>query len=278
MRTSPGKVEDMAQVMEKQPVVIEATDDNFEQTVVEESKRRPVVVDLWASWCGPCRTLGPILEKVAEERSGEFLLAKLDVDANPYTAGQFGVQSIPTVIAFRDGRPIDGFVGAIPEPMVNEFVDRLMPTEAELEAEEALEEELEGDLDKAEAKYREALEVDPNNRDARVGLGRILAETARQEEARQVLMPVLPDPEAERILAMLEVRGWADLEGIGTLSSAKRLAAQGRWREALDGMLGALQDDPDARQAMLEVFTVLGDDGDDELVPEYRRKLAAALF
>jgi len=278
MRTSPGKVEDMAQVMEKQPVVIEATDDNFEQTVVEESKRRPVVVDLWASWCGPCRTLGPILEKVAEERSGEFLLAKLDVDANPYTAGQFGVQSIPTVIAFRDGRPIDGFVGAIPEPMVNEFVDRLMPTEAELEAEEALEEELEGDLDKAEAKYREALEVDPNNRDARVGLGRILAETARQEEARQVLMPVLPDPEAERILAMLEVRGWADLEGIGTLSSAKRLAAQGRWREALDGMLGALRDDPDARQAMLEVFIVLGDDSDDELVPEYRRKLAAALF
>lgn len=268
----------MAQVMEKGPVVIETTDADFEQTVVEESKRRPVVVDLWASWCGPCRTLGPILEKVAQERSGEFLLAKLDVDANPYTAGQFGVQSIPTVIAFRDGRPIDGFVGAIPEPMVNEFVDRLMPTEAELEAEEALEEELEGDLEKAEAKYREALDVDPNNRDARVGLGRILAETAREEEARQVLMPVLPDPEAERILAMLEVRAWSDLQGAGTLASAKRLAAQGRWREALDGMLGALQDDPNARQAMLEVFTVLGDDGDDELVPEYRRRLAAALF
>jgi thioredoxin-like negative regulator of GroEL len=162
--------------------------------------------------------------------------------------------------------------------MVNEFVDRLMPTEAELEAEEALEEELEGDLEKAEAKYREALDVDPNNRDARVGLGRILAETAREEEARQVLMPVLPDPEAERILAMLEVRAWSDLQGAGTLASAKRLAAQGRWRESLDGMLGALQDDPDARQAMLEVFTVLGDDGDDELVPEYRRRLAAALF
>ncbi len=207
----------MAQVMEKGPVVVEATDADFEQTVVEESKRRPVVVDLWASWCGPCRTLGPILEKVAEERSGGFLLAKLDVDANPYTAGQFGVQSIPTVIAFRDGRPIDGFVGAIPEPMVNEFVDRLMPSEAELEAEEALEEELDGDLEQAESKYREALDVDPNNRDARVGLGRVLAETDREDEARQVLMPVLPDPEAERILAMLEVRGWADLDEVGTL-------------------------------------------------------------
>jgi thioredoxin len=124
------------QVTESGPVVVEATDQNFLETVIEESKKRPVVVDLWASWCGPCRTLGPILERVAGEREGAFLLAKLDVDANPYTAGQFGVQSIPTVVAFRDGQPIDGFVGAIPEPMVNEFVDRLMPTEAELEAEE----------------------------------------------------------------------------------------------------------------------------------------------
>jgi putative thioredoxin len=266
----------MVQVTDKGPVVVEATDQNFAETVVEESKRRPVVVDLWASWCGPCRVLGPILEKVAHERGGAFLLAKLDVDANPYTAGRFGVQSIPTVVAFRDGEPIDGFIGAIPEPMVNEFVDRLMPTEAELEAEEAFEEELDGDLQAAERKYREALDVDPNNRDARVGLGRVLAETGRGEEARQVLMPALPDPEAERILAMLEVRGWADLSEPGTLASAKRLAAQGRWREALDGMLGALPDDPDARQAILEVFAVLGDE--DELVPEYRKKLANALF
>ena len=264
------------QVEQTEPVIVEATDQNFVETVVEESKKRPVVVDLWASWCGPCRTLGPILEKVAGERSGAFLLAKLDVDANPYTAGQFGVQSIPTVVAFRDGQPIDGFVGAIPEPMVNEFVDRLMPSEAELEAEDALEEELEGHLDDAEQKYREALEVDPNNRDARVGLGRILAETGREGQARETLAPALPDPEAERILAMLEVRDWADLTEPGTLASAKRLAAQGTWREALDGMLGAITDDPDARQAMLEVFTVLGDD--DELVTEYRRKLAAALF
>jgi putative thioredoxin len=124
----------MAQVIEKGgPVVIEATDQNFLEAVVEESRLRPVVVDLWASWCGPCRTLGPILEKVAEERGGNFLLAKLDVDANPYTAGQFGVQSIPTVVAFRDGKPIDGFVGAIAEPMVNQFIDKLMPSEAELE-------------------------------------------------------------------------------------------------------------------------------------------------
>ena len=258
------------------PVVIEATDENFMQAVLEESKQRPVVVDLWAGWCGPCKTLGPILEKVAGERDGSFLLAKLDVDANPYTAQQFGVQSIPTVVAFRDGQPVDGFVGAVPEAMVNEFVDRLLPSQADLEAREALEEELEGDVAGAEAKYREALQVDANNREARLGLGRILAETAREDEARQILMPLLPDPDAERVLSGIEVRGWSKLTEPGTLASAKRLAAQGTWREALDGMLGALRDDPEARQAMVEVFSVLGDD--EELVAEYRRKLANALF
>lgn len=279
METNLGKVEDMAQAERTQhagPVVVEVTDQDFLQTVVEESKRRPVVVDLWATWCAPCRTLGPILEKVAEERGGEFLLAKLDVDANPYTAGQFGVQSIPTVVAFKDGKPVDGFVGAIPEPMVKEFIDKILPTEADHEAQEALEEELQGDLDDAEAKYREALVADPDNRAARLGLGRVLAETGRDAEARELLMPLLPDPEAERVLAMLEVRSWASTSEPGTLASAKRLAAQGKYKEALDGMLGAVRDDPDARQAMLDVFAVLGED--DPLVAEYRRKLANALF
>jgi len=266
----------MVQLEEMEPVVVEATDQNFLETVVEESKRRPVVVDLWASWCGPCRTLGPILEKVAGERRGEFLLAKLDVDANPYTAGQFGVQSIPTVVAFRDGKPVDGFVGAIPEPMVNEFVDRLVPSEADRVAEAALEEELEGDLSDAEARYREALEKDAGNREARLGLGRVLAETGRDDDARQALMPLLPDADAAGVLSGIEVRSWASIEGPGTLSSAKRLAAAGKYREALDGMLGALGDDPDARQAMLEVFAVLGDEN--PLVSEYRRRLASALF
>jgi putative thioredoxin len=259
-----------------EPVVVEATDQNFVEAVVEESKRRPVVVDLWAAWCGPCRVIGPILEKVADERKGAFLLAKLDVDANPYTAGQFGVQSIPTVIAFKDGRPVDGFIGAIPEPMVNDFIDKLLPSEADLVAAEGLEEELGGDLEDAEARYRGSLESDPNNREARLGLGRVLAETGRDEEARETLMPLLPDADAERVLATLEVRSWADVEGPGTLASAKRLAAHGTYREALEGMLGALRDDPDARRAMLDVFAVLGDE--DPLVTEFRRRLANALF
>ena len=108
--------------------VVDVSDANFEQVVVEGSKERPVIVDLWAEWCGPCRTLGPLLEKVAAERDGAFLLAKLDVDANPMVAGAFGVQSIPTVIAFRDGEPVNGFVGAYPEDAINQFVDLLVPS------------------------------------------------------------------------------------------------------------------------------------------------------
>ncbi len=256
--------------------VVDVTDADFIDTVVEGSKERPVVVDLWASWCGPCKTLGPMLERVAEQRGGGFLLAKLDVDANPYTASQFGVQSIPTVIAFKDGKPVDGFIGAVPEPMVNEFIDRILPSDADLVAQVAQEDEASGDVADAELRYREALEADQGNRSARIGLGRILAERGDFDEARQTLMPVLPDPDAERILASITVSEWAIERGAGTLASAKRLAAQGKWREALDGMVGALRDDPDARQAMLEVFSVLGDE--DPLVPEYRRKLANALF
>jgi putative thioredoxin len=259
--------------------VIEATDDNFEQVVVEGSKDRPVVVDLWAEWCGPCKTLGPILEKVAAEREGAFLLAKLDVDANPMVASMFGVQSIPTVIAFRDGQPVTGFVGAYPEPAVNEFVDSLLPTEADVAAEGARAVADAGDLEGAEVGFREALEKDPNSAEAKIGLGRILAERGQLDAARELVRPLLPDPEAERVMAITRVRDWdSAVEGPGTLASAKRLAAQGKWREALDAMLAALQgDDRDAaREAMVDVFAVLGDD--DPLVQEYRRRLASALF
>jgi putative thioredoxin len=263
-------------VMESDPVVVDVTDGDFAETVVEESNRRPVVIDLWASWCGPCKTLGPILEKVAAEHSGDFLLAKLDVDANPYTAARFGVQSIPTVIAFRGGQPVDGFIGALPEDAVRQWIDKLLPSEADRAADEALQEERSGDTGDAEDRYRHVLASDPDNRAARLGLGRILAERGELEEARETIASLLPDPEAEAIMAMIRVAGWSSLTEAGTLASAKRLAAAGHWQKALDGMLGALRDDPDAREAMLDVFAVLGDE--DPLAQEYRRKLANALF
>jgi len=256
--------------------VIEVTDDDFAERVVEGSRERPVVVDLWAAWCGPCKVLGPILERVAEQRGGAFLLAKLDVDANPYTAGQFGVQSIPTVIAFRDGKAVDGFIGALPEPLVNEFIDRLLPTEADRAAREALAEAESGDLEGAEERLRAALSADPDNRDARLGLARILHDRGEDEEAGELLGSLLPDAEAGGLLARIRVSGWKKMDEAGTLASAKRLAAAGRWREALDGMLASLGDDPSAREAMLDVFAVLGDE--DPLTVEYRRRLASALF
>jgi putative thioredoxin len=268
---------EMGYVMEQRPTVVEVTDATFERQVVEESKTRPVVVDFWAEWCGPCKTLGPILEKVAAERGGEFLLAKLDVDANPYTAQAFGVQSIPTVVAFVDGRPVNGFVGAYPEPAVNQFIDSILPTEAETVVAEARAGEQAGDVAGAEQAYRDALAGDADNREARIGLARILLDRDELEDARELIAPVLPDREAERLASAIRVREWRDLDGSnGSLTGAKALAANGRWREALEGLLATAKDEPAAREAMVDVFNVLGDD--DPLVPEYRRKLASALF
>lgn len=260
--------------------VVDVTDADFEQIVIEGSKERPVVVDMWAAWCGPCRTLGPILEKVAGERDGAFLLAKLDIDANG--VGQALLQAvrsqgIPTVVAFRDGQPVSMFIGAYPETEVNAFVDQLLPSEADIEVADAEAEIDEGDLAAAEAGFREALAKDPDSREAAVGLARVLVARGEIDEARPLVMRHLPDPEAEAVHATIEVREWAEEPANGTLASAKRLAAKGRWRESLDGMLGAIQDDRDAaRQAMVTVFAALGDD--EELVAEYRRKLTAALF
>jgi putative thioredoxin len=257
--------------------VIEVTDRSFEQVVVEGSKERPVVVDMWAEWCGPCRQLTPTLEKVADERAGAFLLAKLDTDANPITASAFGVQSIPTVIAFKDGQAVTGFIGAYPEPEVNRFIDSILPTQAEKKAEEARSVEESGDLATAEERYRQVLHDDPDNRDASVGLARILVDRGELDEAEGLVGKHRPDAEAEKVLATITLRRWSDPTENGILGEAKRLVASGDVIGGLAGMLQALEEDRDAaRDAMITVFTAVGDD--DPLVQEYRRLLSAALF
>jgi putative thioredoxin len=239
------------------------------------------VVDLWAAWCGPCRTLGPILEKVAAERGGAFLLAKLDVDANQVGNALLQAvrsQGIPTVVAFRDGEPISMFIGAYPESEVNAFIDQILPSEAEVATEEARDEEAAGDVEAAERRYRDALDADPENRDAGVALARILMERGDLDGARALASRFAPDPEAEQVLATIRVQGWAELGDDGSLlTEAKRSAAAGRFEEALEGMLRSIRDGRDeATAAIRDVFKVLGDD--QPLVVEYRRRLASALF
>ncbi len=259
--------------------VVDVTDADFEQVVIEESAKRPVVVDMWASWCAPCRTLGPTLEKVAAERGGAFLLAKLDVDANAVgNALLQAVQSqgIPTVVAFSGGQPVNMFIGAYPEQEVNRFIDEILPTEAQVEVEEARAVEASGDVASAEAGFREALDKDPESKEAAIGLARILVGRDEVGEASTLVAPLLPDPEAELVMSAVRVRGWASLDGADRLTQAQKAAGLRRWREALEGLLAAFDDDPSsAREAMVDVFATLGDD---PLVAEFRPKLAARLF
>src|SRR5207302_6268181 len=159
-------------------VMIDVTDETFEKEVLDRSVEVPVVVDLWAEWCGPCRTLGPILEKVVGETDGKVVLAKVDVDANPRVSARFRVQSIPAVYALSNRQVVDHFVGALPEASVREFIGRLAPAETEVDRLVAA-----GD----EASLRQALDLEPGNEKAVVGLAELLVSKGDSEEALSLL-------------------------------------------------------------------------------------------
>ena len=266
---------------DQSPNVIEVTDQNFGVAVLDESRHRPVVVDFWAAWCQPCRMIGPVLERLADEHTGQFLLAKLDVDANPQASAAFGIQSIPAVKAFRDGRLVNEFIGALPEQAIRQWIQTVLPSEAEGLAGQAAQAEREGRTEEAERLYRKALADEPGNRPAALGLGGLLAMRGEAEPARDILSGLRPDPEAERLLAAIDVSQWASPNGDSPLAAAERAAAEGKFQEALEVFLAAVRNGTEeekdrAREAMLKVFAVLGDD--DPLTREYQRKLAAALF
>src|SRR5207253_1810862 len=163
--------------------MVEVTDDTFVQAVLEESHRRPVVVDFWAEWCAPCRMIGPVLERLATERGGEFLLAKLDVDNNPQAAQAFRIQGIPAVKAFRDGKLVDEFVGAIPEDLIHQFIDGLVPSDADRAVARAEELEAGGQAAEAERLFREAFEADAKNVGAALGLAEAVRRARRRGPA-----------------------------------------------------------------------------------------------
>jgi len=232
----------------------EVTDATFEQAVIARSNQVPVVVDLWAPWCGPCKTLGPVLERVVGETDGAVELAKVNVDENPNISGMFQVQSIPAVYAMRDGKVVDGFVGALPEAQVREFVGRLTPAPSEADQLAAV-----GD----EASLRRALELEPGHAGAVAGLARLLLDRGEATAALEVLSKIPETPEtrtlaAEARLAERQVVVGEDVTGL------------------LDSLLERVRGDDEARQEFVDLLETLG--ADDPRRTKYRKALAARLF
>ncbi len=278
--------------------IVDVGDPEFEREVLERSERVPVVVDFWAPWCGPCRTLGPVLERLAEEHAGAFVLARVNADEAPAAAQAFGVRSIPAVKAFRDGALVAEFVGAQPESVVRQFLAPLLPTEADREVAGAERAAADGDADTAEAGYRAALALDGRHPGALLGLAGTLAARDRRAEALELLEQVAgsrrDEERAERLAAELRTAGGAaDLEALRASAAARpddldaaldlgrALAAAGRHEAALETLLEVVRRDPGhaegaARQAMIDLFALRG--ADDPLTQRFRSELARALF
>jgi putative thioredoxin len=255
-------------------VISDVTDADFEAKVLERSRDLPVVVDFWAEWCGPCRALGPAIEAEVTKREGAIELAKVDVDANPMLSQAFGIRGIPDVRAFRDGKLVSQFTGALPPAQISAFLDSLLPSEADVLARAGDEESL-----------RAALEADPHHSGAAVGLARILLARGETAEARTLLENKAgADFAARGLLARIELeeRESAQANGEGPSETQIAVAAwtEGDVAQALELFQQIIASEPDAerrdlvRRIMVAIFTELGDD---PLVTEHRRRLAAAL-
>lgn len=237
----------------------------FERDVIERSHEVPVVVDFWAEWCGPCRALGPVIEQAVADRDGSVELAKVDTDANQALAASFGIQGIPAVKAFKDGRVVAEFTGAQPKPAVERFLDSLIPSEAE----ELIAAGDEGSL-------RRALELEPGRADAAVPLARLLADRGEDDEALEVLGNVAGSFAADGLAARIGARGDARLQ------AAFAALDDGDTERGLEELIAGIReaDDGDRRDALRRmVVGVLDDLGvEHPLARESRRKLAAALY
>jgi putative thioredoxin len=230
------------------------TDETFETEVLQRSHRTPVLIDLWAPWCGPCRTLGPLIESVVDATEGKVLLTKVNVDENPQVSAAFRVQSIPAVYAMKDGKVVDGFIGALPEAQIAEFVDRLLPTEEEDEVSALV---AAGD----EASLRKALDLDADNEDAIIALGALLAADGRGDDALELLDRIPESPATRHVAALARSGGGVDDTDVEL---------------KLQLLLDRVKDDDEARQEYVDLLELLGPD--DPRTAEYRKQLTTRLF
>ena len=230
----------------------DVTDATFESAVLDRSVEVPVVVDLWAEWCGPCRTLGPILEKVIAETGGRVELAKVDVDANPQVASAFRVQSIPAVYAVRDRKVVDNFIGALPEAQVRTWVEGLAPPPSEVDQLAEKDDE---------ASLRAALELQADHPVAVPKLAELLVGQGSSEEALALLARVPETAETRRIAALARTGNGAVGDDVPS---------------RLDALLDRVKDDDAARQEFLDLLELLGPD--DPRTADYRKSLTARLF
>lgn len=249
-------------------MVIDVSEASFATDVLERSKTVPVVVDFWAAWCGPCRTLGPLMERAAERREGEVVLAKVDVDANPRLQMQFNIRGIPAVKAFKDGQVVSEFVGAQPANAVERFFDALLPSQADRLA-------ASGD----EASLRKAVELDPGHAGARVALARKLLGHGKLDEAVDMLRPVEHDRVAAALLAEVELLRAGDVDpevrqALTSLLDGDAAGALPTLIAALKRTSGDLRDR--LRRVVVGVFAELGEQH--PLTQRFRPELAAALY